>query len=156
MKWYILMSAALLAFSSRSSLPFTVSSTNHSHVLNVLTLVESINKNVYVNQHHHSVSHPSWRKLQPMWYILMPATSLGFSSNLFLPSTVSSTNNLHALNVVVRLVESIKNFHVNHQHHSISHLSWRKFQLNWYILMSATSLVFSFLLFLPSTVPSTT
>ena len=154
MKWYILMSAALLAFSSRSSLPFTVSSTNHSHVLNVLTLVESINKNVYVNQHHHSVSHPSWRKLQPMWYILMPATSLGFSSNLFLPSTVSSTTNTYDLNIV-RLVERITIFQVNQHYYSVSHPSWRKFQPKWYILMSTTSLNFSSNLFMLSTVSST-
>ena len=49
-----------------------------------------------------------------------------------------------------------KNFHVNHHHHCISHPSWRNFQLKWYIIVSATSLVFSSLLFSPSTVPSTT
>ena len=35
-------------------------------------------------------------------------------------------------------------------------LFWIKFQLKWYLLMSGTSLVFSSLLFLLSTVPSTT
>ena len=35
-------------------------------------------------------------------------------------------------------------------------LFWIKFQLKWYLLMSGTSLVFSSLLFLSSTVPSTT
>ena len=35
-------------------------------------------------------------------------------------------------------------------------LFWIKFQLKWYLLMSGTSLVFSSLLFLPSTVPLTT
>ena len=35
-------------------------------------------------------------------------------------------------------------------------LFWIKFQLKWYLLMSGTSLVFSSLLFLPSTEPSTT
>ena len=45
---------------------------------------------------------------------------------------------------------------INHRHHCISHPTWRNFQLQWYILMSATSQAFSSLLFLPSTVPSTT
>jgi len=49
----------------------------------------------------------------------MSTTSLGFSSNLFMPSTVSSTNNSYVLNVVI-LVERIKNFHVNLEHHIIS------------------------------------
>ena len=48
------------------------------------------------------------------------------------------------------------NFHVDHLQHSISHPSWRKFQLKWYIMMSATSLVFYSMLSLPSTLPSTT
>ena len=87
-------------------------------------------------------------------YILVLATSLVFSSLLSLPSTVPSNTNPHVLNVV-RHVESKNNFHVNHHHHSISRPSWRKFQLMWYILMSGTSLVFSFLLSLPSMVSST-
>ena len=43
-----------------------------------------------------------------------------------MPSTVSSTNNSHVLNVV-SLVERIKNFHVNHQHHIISHSILNKY-----------------------------
>ena len=43
---------------------------------------------------HQSISHPSCRKFQPKWYILMSATSLVFLSRLSLPSTVSSTTNL--------------------------------------------------------------
>ena len=104
---------------------------------------------------HHSISHPSWKKFLPKWYILVSATSLVFSSLLPLSSTVPSNTNAHALNVV-RQVESKNNFHVDHHHHSISRPIWRKFQLMWYILMSSTSLVFSFLLSLPSTVSSTT
>ena len=42
-------------------------------------------------------------------------------------------------------VESMENFHVNHNHYSISYPRWRKFQLRWYILISATFLVFSLL-----------
>ena len=37
----------------------------------------------------------------------------------------------------------------------VSHPRWRKFQLNWYTPMSATSLVFSSRFFSPSTAPST-
>ena len=135
------------------SLPSTVSSNTNTYDLNFVRLVERI-KNFQVNQHYYSVSHPSWRNFQPKWYILMSTTSLGFSSNLFTSSTVSSTNNSHVLNVV-SLVERIKNFHVNHQLHIVSHLFWIKFQLKWYLLRSGTSLAFSSLLFLPSTVPST-
>ena len=40
--------------------------------------------------------------------------------------------------------------------HSNLHPSWREFQLKWYIMMSATSLVFYSMLSLPSTLPSTT
>ena len=63
-----------------------------------------------------------------------------------------SNNNPHVLNVV-RHDESKNNFHNNHHHHSISRPSWKNF--NWYILMSGTSLVYSILLSLPSTVSST-
>ena len=92
---------------------------------------------------------PSWRKFKLKWYIRMSALSLVFFSRMFLPSTVSSTKNKH---VLMLNVESIENFHVNHNHYSISYRRWRKFQLRWYILISATSLVFSSLLSLLSIV----
>ena len=147
------MLTSSLVFSSLLSLPSTLSSTTNSHVLNVVRLVESIN-NFHVNHHHHSISRPSWRKFLPKWYILVSATSLVFSSLLPLSFMDPSNTNPHVLNVV-RHVKSKNNFHVNHHHHSISRPSWRKFQLMWYILMSGTSLVFSFLLSLPSMVSST-
>ena len=152
------MLATSLVFSSLLSLPSTVPSNTNPHVLNVVRHVESKN-NFHVNHHHHSISRPSWRKFQLMWYILMSGTSLVFSFLLSLPSMVSSTAKSHVLNVVrdIGHVESIKkNFQVSHPYHSISDPSKRKFQLMWYILMSGTSLVFSSLLSLPSTVPSTT
>ena len=150
------MLATSLVFSSLLSLPSTVPSNTNPHVLNVVRHVESKN-NFHVNHHHHSISRPSWRKFQLMWYILMSGTSLVFSFLLSLPSMVSSTAKSHVLNVVrdIGHVESIKNFQVSHPYHSISDPSKRKFQLMWYILMSGTSLVFSSLLSLPSTVPST-
>ena len=55
----------------------------------------------------------------------MSATFLVFPSLL---STMPLTTNSYWLNVV-RHVEGINKFHVNHHHHSISHSSWRKFQL---------------------------
>ena len=58
----------------------------------------------------------------------LSATSLVFSSMLFLPPTVSSTTSSHVLNVVGH-VESIKNVHINHHHHSLSHPSWKN--SNW-------------------------
>ena len=154
-KWYILLLATSLVFSSLLSLPSTVPSNTNPHVLNVVRHVESKN-NFHVNHHHHSISRPSWRKFQLMWYILMSGTSLVFSFLLSLPSMVSSTAKSHVLNVVrdIGHVESIKKIQVSHPYHSISDPSKRKFQLMWYILMSGTSLVFSSLLSLPSTVPS--
>ena len=82
----------------------------------------------------------------------MLETTRVFSSLLPLSSTVPSNTNPHVLNVV-RHDESKNNFHNNHHHHSISRPSWKNF--NWYILMSGTSLVYSILLSLPSTVSST-
>ena len=145
------MLATSLVFSSLLSLPSMVPSNTNPHVLNVVRHVESKN-NFHVNHHHHSISRPSWRKFQLMWYILMSGTFLVFSFLLSLPSTVSSTAKSHVLNVV----RDIGHFQLNHPYHSISDPSKRKFQLMWYILMSGTSLVFSSLLSLPSTVPSTT
>ena len=69
----------------------------------------------------------------------MSPTSMVSSILLSLPSTVSSTTNLHILNVVGD-VESMNNFHINHHHYGKSR--FRKFQLMWYILMSAPFLVF--------------
>ena len=97
-------------------------------------------KNIDVNNHHHIISDPNWRKFQPKLYIWMSATSLVFSSKLSLPSMVSSTINSHLLSVA-RHVESVNNFHIHQNNRSISHLSWRKFQLMWCILMSAIFLV---------------
>ena len=83
----------------------------------------------------------------------MSATSLVFSSLLFLPSTVPLTTNSHVLNVV-RHIESLNNFHINHHYYGKSRS--RKFQLMCDILMSVTSLVFASKLSMPSTVSSTT
>ena len=53
----------------------------------------------------------------------MSTLSLVFFSRMFLPSTVSSTKNKH---VLMLNVESIENFHVNHNHYSISYPSLKK------------------------------
>ena len=84
---------------------------------------------------------------------MMSPTSIVSSILLTLPSTVSSTTNSYVLSVV-RYVESINNFYINHHHYGKSR--FRKFQLMWYILMSATSLVFPSKLSMPFTVSSTT
>ena len=89
-KWYILLSATSLVISSRLFLPSTVSLTTISHILSVVRHVERI-KNSHVNHHHHSTSHPCWRKFQLKWYILMSVNSLVFSSLLFLLFTVLPT-----------------------------------------------------------------
>ena len=83
----------------------------------------------------------------------MSPTSMVSSILLSLPSTVSSTTNLHILNVVGD-VESMNNFHINHHHYGKSR--FRKFQLMWYILMSAPFLVFPSNLAMPISVSSTT
>ena len=127
------MSVTSLVFSSLLSLPTTVPLTTNSHVLNVVRHDRNIN-NSHADHYHHSTSDPSWRKFQPKWDILMSATSLVFLSLFPLPSTLLSTTNSH--------VESINVFHVNQYQQTISRPGWRKFRLMWYILMSATSLVF--------------
>ena len=149
------MSATSLVFSSKLSLPSMVLSTTNSHVLSLVRHVESVN-NFHVTHHNHSISHPSWRKFQMMWYILTLCQRPPLSMSLFsLPTAVPSTTNPH-IPYVARHVENINNSHLNHHHHSISRLNWRKFLPKWYILMSATSLVFSSRLSLLSTVSSTT
>ena len=52
----------------------------------------------------------------------LSATSLVFSSMLFLLPMVSLTTSSHVLNFV-KHVETFMNFHVNHHHHSVSHPS---------------------------------
>ena len=84
------------------------------------------------------------------WYIMMPPTSMISSSWLSLPSTVSMTTKTHGLNDVTN-VEDVNNCHSNQFYHNISNTSWRKMQSKWYIILSATPLVFSSRLSLPST-----
>ena len=154
---YFSWSDTLMDFSSQFSLPSTVSSTSNSHHLNVVTNVENIKENFDVNHHHQSISHPSLNKFQLKWYMwsdyvrdLPGLLLLGILAvHGVVDHQLTRTQCCH-------ICWKYKNFHVNHHHHCISHPSWRNFQLKWYIIMSATSLVFSSLLFLPSTVPSTT
>ena len=149
------MSATSLVFSSKLSLPSMVLSTTNSHVLSLVRHVESVN-NFHVNHHNHSISHPSWRKFQMMWYILTLCQRPPMSMSMFsLPTTVPSTTNPN-VHYVASHVKNVNNSHLNHHHHSISSLNWRKFLPKWYILLSATSLVISSRLFLPSTVRLTT
>ena len=72
LKCYIKMSPTSLVSSTRLSLPTTMSMTltTNTHVLNDVRHVESI-KIFDVDPDHHSIWHPSWRKFQPKWYILM-------------------------------------------------------------------------------------
>ena len=151
-------SPSALLITSPSSLKNILIEVIHHDVTNLYGLlhpIESVN-NFHVNHHNHSISHPSWRKFQMMWYILTLCQRPPLSMSLFsLPTAVPSTTNPHIL-YVARHVENINNSHLNHHHHSISRPNWRKFLPKWYILMSATSLVISSRLFLPSTVLSTT
>ena len=148
------MSATSLVFYSRLSLPPTLLLTTNSHLLYVFRHVESI-ENSHVNHHNQSISHHSKKILQLMWYILLSATSLVFSSRLSVPSTLLLTTNCY-LPYVVRHVESIETLMFNHHNHCISHPSKKILQLMWYILLSATSLVFSSTMSLLSTVLLTT
>ena len=72
LKCYIKMSPTSLVSSTRLSLPTTMSMTltANTHVLNDVRHVESI-KIFDVDPDHHSIWHPSWRKFQPKWYILI-------------------------------------------------------------------------------------
>ena len=150
------MSRNSMTSSSWLPLPSTRSLTTKPHDLNVFRHVESMKKNFDVNHYHHSISHSSWRKFQMMWYILTLCQRPPMSMSMFsLPTTVPSTTNPYVPHVA-RHVENINNSHLNHHHNSISSLNWRKFLPKWYILLSATSLVISSRLFLPSTVSLTT
>ena len=105
--------------------------------------------------HYHynlSLARAHWKSNRTLNKTPTPTVS---SIKLSLPSTVSSTLNTHDLKVVPHVWNTKKSY-LNHPHHSISHPSWRTFQLKWYIIMSATSLVIFSLLSLQSTVPSTT
>ena len=65
-------------------------------------------------------------------------TSPSSLKNILIEVIHHDVTNLYGL---LHLIESVNNFHVNHHNYSISHPRWRKFQLMWYILMSATSFV---------------
>ena len=95
---------------------------------------------------------PAGRSERPITLteIIHTLTSMVSSSWLSLPSTVSMTTKTHDLNVVTN-VEDVNNCHSNQFYHNISNTSWRKMQSKWYIILSATSLVFSSRLSLPST-----
>ena len=125
-----------------------------THLWSDMRHVESINI-FHVNHHLHSMSRRSWRKFQPKLKktstdVIHPNVSDLPGHLLRIVFAVHDVVNVntHVLNVV-RLVESINNFHVNHHYHSILHPG--KLQLMWYI--PATSLVFSSLLLLPTTKP---
>ena len=89
-----------------------------------------------------------------MWYILMSVSSLVFSSKLSSLCTVWSTTNSRVFNVVI-YVENKKNSYVN-QHNQSTSTPIKKRQLMCYILMSASSLVFSSKFSSPCTMSSTT
>ena len=91
--WCILMSASSLVFSSKLSLLSTVSSTANSHVLNMVRHLE--NKKTLMSTTIIKAYHILSKKSQLMWYILMSASSLVFSSKLSSPCTVSSTTKPH-------------------------------------------------------------
>ena len=98
------------------SLPSTVSSTTNTTDLNVVAHVESI-KNVDVNHHHHSKSHPSWKNSIRSDISLCPRAPWSMSLCSLLP-TVPSTTNPRVL-YVARHVNSINNSHFNHHYQSI-------------------------------------
>ena len=157
LKWYILMSTTSMVSSFLMYLPSTGLSTSNSHHLNVVTNVENIKENFDVNHHHQSISHPSLNKFQLKWYMWSDyVRNLPGILLLGILAVHGVVDHQLTRTQCCDICWKYKNFHVNHHHHCISHPSWRNFQLKWYIIVSATSLVFSSLLFLPSTVPSTT
>jgi len=68
--WYILILETSLVFSSRLSLPFTVSLTTNFHVLNVVQHVKDIQP---LSPKH--ITSKLKKKFLLMWYILISATS---------------------------------------------------------------------------------
>ena len=100
------------------SLPSTVSSTTNTTDLNVVAHVESI-RNVNVNHHHHSKSHPSWKRFQPKWYILMSASSLVNVLVFLAAYSAIHHQPTSALCCQTCQYNSINNSHFNHHHQSI-------------------------------------
>ena len=114
-------SATFVVFFSMLSLPSMVSSATNSHVLNVVRHAESI-KNLHVNHNRHSVSHPFEKNSNRSNTSYLSLTFLVSFSMMSLPPTVSSTTSSHVLDVGGH-VESIKDVHINHHHHRVSHPS---------------------------------
>ena len=120
-------SATFVVFFSMLSLPSMVASATNSHVLNVVRHVESIKKLACQPQSPQHVT-SSWKNSNRSNTSYLSLTFLVSFSMMSLPPTVSSTTSSHVLNVVGH-VESIKNAHINHHHHKVSHPSWKN--SNW-------------------------
>ena len=119
LRWYILILETSLVFSSRLSLPSTVSLTTNFHVLSVVQHV----KDIQPLSPKHITS-----KLKKIPIKVIHSDFSNFmvsSSKLSLLSTVSSTTNSHVLNVVPHVESKQKNLDVNQYHPSISHPSWK-------------------------------
>ena len=128
------------------SLPSMVSSATDSHVL------ESIKKNLHVNHNHRSMSHPVEKNSNRSNTSYLSLTFLVSFSMLSLPPMVSSTTSSHVLNVI-KHVETFMSTNVSKAYHILVEENSNRSDLSY---LSATSLVFSSMLFLLPTVSSTT
>ena len=117
------MLATSQVFSSLS-LPPIVSSTS-SHVLNVVTNVRNIKNDFDVNHHRQSISHPSWRQLKLKWYIQCQLPSWSSPLRCSCPPWCCRPKKTWLQCIALQCcthVESKENFHVNHNHYSISYI----------------------------------
>ena len=151
------MSLTSMVSSSRLSLPSTVLSTTYTVDLYIGKHVKKIWKMCHVNHHNHIIPHPRWKnfnKSDTSWCQRIPWSSRAccpHSPQCWRPSTCMS------LMLSYMFQELTKNLSCRtpSQQHITSYVV-EKFQLKWYLLMSATSLVFSSMLSSPFTVSSTT
>ena len=120
-------------------------------------MLKKIWKTCHVNHHNHIIPHPRWKnfnKSDTSWCQRIP-----WSSRACCPHRPQCWRKSTCMSLMLSYMfqELTKNLsgRTQSQQHITSYVVER-FQLKWYLLMSATSLVFSSMLSLPSTVLSTT
>ena len=119
LRWYILILETSLVFSSRLSLPSTVSLTTNFHVLNVVQHVKDIQP---LSPKH--ITSKLKKKFILMWYILISATSW------YPPPSCPCCPQCrrqptHMSLMLSHTLKVKKNLDVNQYHPSISHPSWK-------------------------------
>ena len=152
------MSLTSMVSSPRLSLPSTVLSTTYTVDLYIGKHVEKkIWKTCHANHHNHITPHPRWKKFNKSdtsWCQRIPWSSRACCPHRPQCWRTSTCMSLMLSYMFQELTKNLSGRTPSQQH--ITSYVVEKFQLKWYLLMSATSLVFSSMLSLPFTVSSTT